>query len=405
MSKQNQHKPNVPELRFPEFSGEWEEKNFGDITKVNQGLQIAISERKTEYSPGLYFYITNEFLKENNKVKYYIEQPQSSVIAQKEDILMTRTGNTGKVITNVEGAFHNNFFKIKFDKSKINRLFLYEILRHPKINNQFLSLAGTSTIPDLNHSDFYSVGAFYPKYQEQQKIGDFFGKLDRQIELEEKKLALLEEQKKGYMQKIFSRELRFKDENGDDYPEWEEQKLGDLANIIRGAFPRPIKDPKWFDENSTIGWLRISDVTNQNGRITYLEQYISKLGEEKTRVLKSPHLLLSIAATVGKPVINYVETGVHDGFLIFQSPKFDIDYLFHWLECNRNIWKRYGQPGSQVNLNSEIVKEQRIQIGCIEEQKRISLFLNKLDDLIDNNKNKLKLMVFRKSTLLKKMMV
>ena len=86
---------------------------------------------------------------------------------------------------------------------------------------------------------------------------------------------------------------------------WEEKKLGELANIVRGASPRPIQDSKWFDKESDVGWLRISDVTEQDGRIYKLEQRISKLGQEKTRVLFESHLLLSIAATVGKPVVNW----------------------------------------------------------------------------------------------------
>ncbi|PTI88408.1 restriction endonuclease subunit S, partial [Mammaliicoccus vitulinus] len=222
----------VPQLRFPNFGGEWEEKQLGDVTKTNQGLQIAISDRKTKYEKGLYFYITNEFLRPNSQTKYYIENPPESVVAEKSDILMTRTGNTGKVITNVECAFHNNFFKIKYNKSIIDRLFLFELLKSPKINNKFLSLAGTSTIPDLNHSDFYSVYISFPTISEQQKIGNFFSKLDQQIELEEQKLAKLEEQKKGYMQQIFSQKLRFKDDNGNYYPEWKEKNLGDISEYV-----------------------------------------------------------------------------------------------------------------------------------------------------------------------------
>src|SRR5690625_7084640 len=85
--------------------------------------------------------------------------------------------------------------------------------------------------------------------------------------------------------------------------EWEEVQFGSLAEIVRGASPRPIQDPKWFDESSDIGWLRISDVTVQDGRIHNIEQKLSLLGQKKTRVVKESHLLLSIAATVGKPVI------------------------------------------------------------------------------------------------------
>ncbi|MFL2144324.1 restriction endonuclease subunit S [Desemzia sp. FAM 24101] len=165
--------------------------------------------------------------------------------------------------------------------------------------------------------------------------------------------------------------------------------MGELAEIVRGASPRPIQNPKWFDSNSDIGWLRISDVTKQNGRIYNLEQKISKAGEEKTRVLTESHLLLSIAATVGKPVINYVKSGVHDGFLIFINPSFNKEFMFQWLEMFRPKWQKYGQPGSQVNLNSELVKNQDILLPIIKEQTKIGIFFKQLDDTIALHQRKL----------------
>ena len=193
--------------------------------------------------------------------------------------------------------------------------------------------------------------------------------------------------------------LRFKGFTDD----WEQRKLGDLAEIVRGASPRPISDSKWFDNNSDVGWLRISDVTAQDGRIQYLEQKISKLGQDKTRVVKTPHLLLSIAATVGKPVINYVPTGVHDGFLIFLNPKFNILYAFWWLEIFREEWNKYGQPGSQVNLNSDLVKNQVINIPNEKEQEKISSFLEALDRIITLHQRKLEKLNLNKSALLQKL--
>jgi len=185
--------------------------------------------------------------------------------------------------------------------------------------------------------------------------------------------------------------------------DWEQRKLGDLAEIVRGASPRPISDPKWFDNNSNVGWLRIADVTAQDGRIRYLEQKISELGQEKTRVIKTPHLLLSIAATVGKPVINYVPTGVHDGFLIFLNPKFNILYTFWWLEMFREKWNKYGQPGSQVNLNSDLVKNQVINIPNEKEQEKISSFLEALDKIITLHQCKLEKLKLTKKALLQKL--
>ena len=182
--------------------------------------------------------------------------------------------------------------------------------------------------------------------------------------------------------------------------DWEQRTLGKLSEIVRGASPRPIQDPKWFDSNSNVGWLRISDVTAQNGRIYYLEQKISKVGQEKTRVLTEPHLLLSIAATVGKPVVNHVNTGVHDGFLIFLNPLFDREYMFQWLEMFRPKWQKYGQPGSQVNLNSELVRNQEIMIPSMKEQIQIGTFFKKLDDTIALHQRKLTLLEQLKQTYL-----
>lgn len=170
---------------------------------------------------------------------------------------------------------------------------------------------------------------------------------------------------------------------------WNSIQIGNLAKIKRGASPRPIQNPKWFDENSDIGWLRISDVTEQNGRIKYLEQRISKLGQEKTRVLKTPHLLLSIAATVGKPVVNYVKTGVHDGFLIFENPKFDREFMFQWFDMFRPKWNKYGQPGSQVNLNSDIIRNHKMMIPSLPEQSAIGSLFRTLDDLLTSCKDNL----------------
>ncbi|WP_233995794.1 restriction endonuclease subunit S, partial [Lactococcus lactis] len=194
-------------------------------------------------------------------------------------------------------------------------------------------------------------------------------------------------------------ELRFPGFTDD----WEERKLGSLTTVVRGASPRPIQDPKWFDKESDIGWLRIADVTEQNGRIYHLEQHISKLGQEKTRVLTEPHLLLSIAATVGKPVVNYVKTGVHDGFLIFLNPTFEREFMFQWLEMFRPKWQKYGQPGSQVNLNSELVRNQEIVLPNYKEQQKIGSFFKQLDNTITLHQRKLDLLKEQKKGYLQKM--
>ena len=184
---------------------------------------------------------------------------------------------------------------------------------------------------------------------------------------------------------------------------WEKRKLGELANIRRGASPRPIKNKKWFSQTSQVGWIRISDVTEQNGRIHQVEQHLSDAGQKKTLVLKSKHLLLSIAATVGKPVQNYIQVGVHDGFIVFMDPKFDLDFMFYFLEKYRPNWARFGQPGSQININSELVRDLVVSIPTVHEQVAVAQFIITLDNLIAATQDKIDALEQAKKALLQRL--
>ena len=192
-----------PEVRYKNFSDAWEQRRFKDISKLSQGLQIAISKRFTHPGDGKLFYITNEFLNPNSTVKYYIDSPTKNVIAGKTDILMTRTGNTGKVVTDVEGVYHNNFFKISYNSSKIDRWFLYYLLNSYPIQREILVRAGNSTIPDLNHNDFYGIKIYIPTIEEQIKVGTFLTKMDSLITLHQRKLEKLKQLKKFLLQNMF----------------------------------------------------------------------------------------------------------------------------------------------------------------------------------------------------------
>ncbi|AZQ59322.1 restriction endonuclease subunit S [Maribacter sp. MJ134] len=194
------------EIRFKQEDGrdfpEWEELTFSDLVKINQGLQIPISERYTEHIPNSYFYITNEFLKDTNDKNYYIKEPPQSVICSREDVLMTRTGNTGMVVTNVEGVFHNNFFKIDYNES-LNKDFLVYFLNSFNTQKRIKRLAGTSTIPDLNHSDFYKIEINLPVFEEQAKISRFLIKIDSRIEILIDNIFDLKAFKDSLLQKMF----------------------------------------------------------------------------------------------------------------------------------------------------------------------------------------------------------
>ncbi|GAA9848219.1 restriction endonuclease subunit S [Helicobacter pylori] len=141
---------------------------------------------------------------------------------------------------------------------------------------------------------------------------------------------------------------------------WQRVRLGDIAEIKRGASPRPIENPKWFCTNSNVGWVRISDIS-KNSRFLYkTAQKLSKKGIEKSRFIKQNSLIMSMCATIGKPIITKIDTCIHDGFVVFENPKIDLNYLYYFLCYIEKEWLESGQQGSQVNLNVDLIKNKEV---------------------------------------------
>lgn len=368
----NSKKQLIPILRFNGFNENWITKTLKEFTKINQGLQIAISERLTEMVDGSHFYITNEFLKEGSKKTYYIMNPSESVICNEEDILMTRTGNTGQVVTGVKGAFHNNFFKIKFD-STCDRLFLYYFLTSYKIQHTILKLAGTSTIPDLNHGDFYKIKINLPSFPEQQKVASFLSAVDEKIQLLTRKKELLEQYKKGVMQQLFSGKLRFKDENGKEYPEWEEKN----GNLIFDS----ISDKK---HNSDLPILAI---TQEHGAIPrdLIDYSISVTDKsiETYKVVQNGDFIISLRSFQGGiEYSNY--KGICSPAYVILRPKVSLNRLFfkYYFKTENYIKllnKRLEGIRDGKMISYKYFSETKLPLPSIEEQNKIVDFLNSIE--------------------------
>ena len=347
-----------------------------------------------------------------SNVETYANLEENSVVSEGGEVIIPASGESADDISRAScvidrGIILGGDLNIVRPHEYLNSLFIAMTLSNGSQQRELSKRAQGKSVVHLHNSDLKAIKLFYPSFEEQSAIGSLFRTLDDLLASYKDNLTNYQSLKATMLSKMFPKagqtvpEIHLDRFEG----EWEEKCIGEIADIVRGASPRPIQDPKWFDSNSEIGWLRISDVTSQNGRIHSLEQKISKLGQEKTRVLTEPHLLLSIAATVGKPVVNYVKTGVHDGFLIFMNPKFDREFMFQWLEMFREKWNRYGQPGSQVNLNSDIVKNQKILIPSMEEQQAIGAYFSNLDNLISAHQEKISQLETLKKKLLQDMFI
>jgi type I restriction enzyme, S subunit len=160
------------------------------------------------------------------------------------------------------------------------------------------------------------------------------------------------------------------------------KKIKEFAKIRRGASPRPIADPKYFGGN--VGWVRIADVSISRKYLRKTTQYVSELGESLSVRVDKGDLIMSIAGTVGRPIIIDMPACIHDGFVhIYDLQEANNEYLYYSLQFIEDKIKSFGQAGTQVNLNTGIVGNIGFYFPEYSEQTKIAEILSTIDAAID----------------------
>ena len=199
------------------YPNHWEHIHFGIICNLQQGLQIPFDKRFFNKVEDSFEYITTQSIHRSEQPRQYIKSPKKSVLCTKDDIIYGRTGNTGEVVTGVEGVFHNNFFRIDFDKNKLTKDYLVWFLNNLRFKEHILLLSGTTTIPDLNHSSFFSNRILIPSIHEQQQIVEYLDKqteeMDTLIQLEQKKIDTLKEYRQSLISEVVTGKIRVCEED------------------------------------------------------------------------------------------------------------------------------------------------------------------------------------------------
>ncbi|MFY7730999.1 MAG: restriction endonuclease subunit S, partial [Flavobacterium sp.] len=226
---------NTPKLRFPEFSGAWEEKKLGDISELTSSKRVYLNDY---VDTGIPFYRGKEIseLKRNVQPKdilyisqdAYLDFKQKYGVPQENDILITAVGTLGNVlrISNNNPFYFKDGNLIWVRKINENSEFLEILLEFDskKIENSAIG----SSQKALTMLELRKLYFNFPTLPEQQKIASFLSAADKKLEQLQQKKTLLEQYKKGMMQKLFSQQIRFKDDEGKDFPEWEYEELGNL---------------------------------------------------------------------------------------------------------------------------------------------------------------------------------
>ncbi|MDM7858276.1 restriction endonuclease subunit S [Thiopseudomonas acetoxidans] len=381
---------------------EWTNKKFGEITKVRQGLQIPISERLLVPTATSKEYITIQSINRHNQEREYVESPSSRVTCTTDDVLMTRTGNTGIVVTGVEGVFHNNFFLIDFDKSKINTVFLVNYLTSPRVQHVIQVNAGASTIPDLNHKDFYSIEFPLAPILEQNEIAQILSTWDKAITTTEQLLANSQQQKKALMQQLLTGKKRLLDDNGVRFSgEWEDIRLKDV-----------LREEKSRNKDNAIE--RVLSVTNHSGFVLPEEQFSKRVASVNVSnykvVRKGQYGYNPSRLNVGSfaRLDSYDEGLLSPMYVVFSLNKqlLNSDYFLNWMSSNEAKQRIAGSTQGSVrdSVGFDALCGFPFKLPPMEEQQKIAAVLSSADQEIDSLQQKIEALKQEKKALMQQLL-
>ena len=402
-----------PEIRFKNDDGNnypnWEDKKLDNVFKFYKGKGISKIELSEEGIPCI---IYGELY---TKYREVIGVVKSKTNIKKEllfmseigDILIPSSGETQKDIATASTVMEKNValggdINILRSKETINSPYVSYYLKHIK-NIEISKLSQGNSVVHLYSKQLSNLKIEIPSLEEQQKIGDFFMLLDKRIEQQEQKIALLKDYKKAMMQKIFSQKIRFKDQNRNDYPDWEEKKLGEI--IYRNS--KKNKDQKY---------TLIQSISNKYGFVNQ-EDYF-----EDRRV---GSLDVSNYYVINNGCFAYNPSRIDVGSLAYKNDN-DISiisplyvsfkgnakyindkFLLGWLFSHKFVGKlgRLFEGSVRNTLSYENLSTIDIETPCIAEQEKIALFLEVINDSIENQKELLDEIIKEKTALLNKMFI
>lgn len=380
-------KTKVPKLRFPEFSGEWEEKKLGEISS---NIMYGMNAAATNFDGQNKYIRITDISETNNK---FIPSPLSSplgdiedkFLVSKNDILFARTGaSTGKsyLYSSKDGKLYYAGFLIRFNINiENNSKFIFYQTLNEKYKNWLKITSMRSGQPGINAEEYKEYKVFLSSLPEQEKIASFLSKVDESIEILEEEKELWEKYKKGMMQKIFNQELRFKDENGNDYPEWEEKQLGEIGNIITGSTPETSKMEYYGGEYLFISPIDI----NSNRYVKTTKTTLTKAGFLRGRKIpKMSICFVCIGSTIGKIAQNFEDCITNQQInSIVPFENISADFIYSLLEYNSNKIKLLAAEQAVPLINKTDFSKIKINFPSLPEQEKIANFLSSIDEKIE----------------------
>lgn len=381
----------VPKLRFPEFSGKWEMKKFDEIFIFSTGKNIKQNEASTEFETpcvryGELYHMYNEVIKDIiNKTNL---DKSELIFSKGNEILLPSAGEdpmdigsaSALTIENVAIGRTINILK-PLAPNIYSQIFVAYYINH-ELKKSISKLAKGVSISNVYNSDLKTLKINLPSLSEQSKIATFLSSIDTKIDQLTKKQTLLNQYKKGVMQKLFSQELRFKADDGSEFSEWEEKKIADVLKIGNG------KDYKHLQSGDI-------PVFGTGGYMTSVNECLYD-GES---------VCIGRKGTIDNPMYFNGKFWTVDTLFYTHSFKESIPKFIYAIFLQIN-WKQYSEASGVPSLSKSTIENIQITIPTsIEEQTKIANFLTSIDTKIDLATKQLESTKQFKKALLQQMFV
>lgn len=394
-------------LRFKADDGspfpDWEEKKFSEIFEKTTNKNARYGTDKIISVANMYYKedasISNEdYLKTYNVMLYGDIAFEGHVNKEYSHGRFILNDIGDGIVSHIFDVFHPrnlSLYSVGFWK---------EYIRHEPIMGRVLVRCTKSStmMRNLVAKEFLQELVPVPCLPEQQKIAEFLSTIDTVIEKQKETVSAWEERKKGVMQKLFSQEVRFKANDGSEFPEWEEKKLGDICKTFSGGTPKS-GEARYY-ENGTISFIRSGEIHDDE---TELRITKDGLNESSAKMVDIGDILYALyGATSGEVGISKIKGAINQAILCIRPLNdFHRKFIVEILRHNKETILRTYLQGGQGNLSAQIIQSLVFDFPCLAEQQKIADCLSSLDEVIEKQKATLSAWEELKKGLLQQMFV
>ena len=361
---------------------EWMERRLGDLGAVVGGGTP--SRERAEYWRGPIRWLTPGELTGNNEK--YVSETQDCItelglassgakLLPQGSLLVTSRASIGSCALAGRPMATNQGFKNLVPSAEVDPSYLFYLGR--TLGREMIRRASGTTFLEISGREFGHITVRLPPLEEQRRIAEILDTIDDTIQATERVISKLMDVEQGLRRDLLDGEFE-----GARPEDWTSCRIGDFADVQRGASPRPIDNPAWFSMDGP-GWIRISDVTAAGDLLLRTRDKLSPAGAARSRRTFPGDVIMSIAATIGVAIVVGIEACYHDGFVRIDHDGSVIpEFLVMLLAHHKEDFLRSGQTGTQANINSAIVAATEVALPSLEVQSAIVSTMSSISSAI-----------------------